>query len=253
MRYDARFYSSQVFYATSSSPLSWTTEGAFSIVGFSKGGAITTDFASTYPQLLNSVVLLGSGGLLRSVPAGYEYFMQQPEEAANSDHARELVAGMIGIELEHAEDLDEASSKPLDGENKVQSPVDEDTWVPAELSMADLIQWQWKYHKGIVHAIANSAKYGPIMHHYAAWRRLREIFATDSLDNTRLKGSRILVVLGEEDTVVDPHEFRKSILSYIPAEQIEFSYLPGDHGFVYPHSEEIVARLAKFWKLDSIG
>jgi pimeloyl-ACP methyl ester carboxylesterase len=64
--HDARLYTTQLLIALASSPdLSWTGPQAFKLVGYSLGGGIAVHFATSFPHLVSSLVLLAPAGLIR--------------------------------------------------------------------------------------------------------------------------------------------------------------------------------------------
>lgn len=60
--YDDGLYISQIMFVVSSSDLDWTT---FSLIGYSLGGGIVSSFASYFPKMVESLVVLATSGLLR--------------------------------------------------------------------------------------------------------------------------------------------------------------------------------------------
>ena len=64
--HSARLYTSSILLALTSSPLSWTGNGAnFAVIGYSMGGGIAAHFTSYFPTLVSSLVLLAPAGLIR--------------------------------------------------------------------------------------------------------------------------------------------------------------------------------------------
>jgi pimeloyl-ACP methyl ester carboxylesterase len=62
-RQDAALFSSLMLAVVATSPFNWTD--GFSLVGYSLGGGIAADFCSWYPDLVESLVLIAPGGLVR--------------------------------------------------------------------------------------------------------------------------------------------------------------------------------------------
>ena len=61
-----RLHTTTILLALSSSSLAWTGNGeTFSLVGLSLGGGIVANFASYFPSLVSSLVLLAPSGLVR--------------------------------------------------------------------------------------------------------------------------------------------------------------------------------------------
>lgn len=102
--YDARLFGNQIFLAAASSSLPWinSASGGFSIIGFSLGGGITMSFAAYFPCLVNSIVLLAPGGILRYLPQGYETpFFRYPRLVPPS-YLRKLVGHILGVKMSGA-------------------------------------------------------------------------------------------------------------------------------------------------------
>jgi hypothetical protein len=53
--HDSRLYGTGILLAITSSPLPWTP-GGFSLIGYSLGGGIAADFASSFPNIVRSLV-----------------------------------------------------------------------------------------------------------------------------------------------------------------------------------------------------
>lgn len=72
--HDERLYTTQILLAISSSSLAWTS--GFTLVGYSLGGGIAVAFASSFPNLVDSLALVAPVGLVREerVAAGRRIF-----------------------------------------------------------------------------------------------------------------------------------------------------------------------------------
>ena len=248
--FDVRLYTTELLYAVTSSTLSWTTGEGFSIVGFSLGGGIAVDFAGTFPNFINSIVAICPVGVLRRLPEGYnDPVLQKPETAPTPTYIHDLAGRILGIELENPGMLKYSDSKPFDNDSKPEPALSEEGWEPPEISMADILQWQWDYHKGLVHAFSNTVKDGAIQRHYGIYKRLGDIISGKAQTASRLRGSRALVIFGVGDDIVVPMETKEDILKVMPAECVEFESFEGGHGFVYPRSSALVGRLVRLWGL----
>ncbi|KAJ2907047.1 hypothetical protein MKZ38_008615 [Zalerion maritima] len=64
--HDSRLYLTQILLALASSPLSWMGTNGLAVIGYSMGGALAVSFATTFPHLVESLVLLAPAGLIRS-------------------------------------------------------------------------------------------------------------------------------------------------------------------------------------------
>ncbi|KAF2823245.1 alpha/beta-hydrolase [Ophiobolus disseminans] len=63
--YDSCLYFSQILLCLQSSPIAWSGHRAFTIIGYSLGGAIAADFTSYFPYSVRGLVLVAPGGLIR--------------------------------------------------------------------------------------------------------------------------------------------------------------------------------------------
>jgi pimeloyl-ACP methyl ester carboxylesterase len=80
LKHDARLYTTQILLALASSPLPWTGTNGFSIIGYSLGGGISASFTDTFPNLVQSLVLLCPSGIVRlSHVAWSSKFLYQTE------------------------------------------------------------------------------------------------------------------------------------------------------------------------------
>jgi len=62
---DMRLFSYAILLALASSDLCWTGTSSFTIVGYSLGGGIATNFTSFFPQLVSYLILIAPSGLVR--------------------------------------------------------------------------------------------------------------------------------------------------------------------------------------------
>jgi pimeloyl-ACP methyl ester carboxylesterase len=83
-----------------SSPLSWTggPDGGFSLIGYSLGGGIAASFASYFPSIVKSLVLIAPAGIIRPQQmSGRNRFLYSaglvPEAVVNWIVTRRLEAG----------------------------------------------------------------------------------------------------------------------------------------------------------------
>jgi len=122
LEHDSRLYASQILLAITSSPLSWTgtssgSPSGFSLLGYSLGGGIAASFASYFPAMVNSLILVAPAGLIRkkhmSVRSRFLYYMGiVPEALLKWAVKKRLEAGPMyrdenkeKLEAEHEEKL----------------------------------------------------------------------------------------------------------------------------------------------------
>ncbi|KAL8634650.1 MAG: hypothetical protein Q9228_007762 [Teloschistes exilis] len=237
-------FGNQIFHALASSPISWTgrQSGGFSIVAFSLGGSIAVSFAAHCSYLINSVVLLAPGGLLRALPNGYGNPLYQFPHLVPTSYLRKLVAGILGIKV--SADL---WNTPIDGADiKKEVPLD----------AGAISQWQFEHHKGFVYSFIDTLVHGPLMNQHADWKKLCDIIRGSSVgaspmdQRSSLFESKILVIFGDKDGIVVGGEVSVDLLQMLgDPKHIDIGVVPGGHGFPIPSSNDVVEHICIFMNL----
>lgn len=84
--------------------------------------------------------------------------------------------------------------------------------------VAGIVQWQYDHHAGFVHSFIKTIRYGALKHEHETWKRVFEIIngkrescrpGTDA--PTMLCESKLLVVTGEENTIVVGKELTEDL------------------------------------------
>ena len=246
----------QILFATTSSPLAWTgaDSGGLSIVGFSLGGGIAMSFAAYFPEHVNSIILLGPGGILRDVPAEYKNPLFRYSHPVPFSYLRRLVGLLLGVSLSparisHTNFYDEDETGP----EVVKEAMPTKTGV---IDVPAIVQWQFDYHKGFVHSFIDTVKYGPIMHQHADWRKACNVIkgdravTTPSSQSSKLFDSKMLVICGESDEVVVAKDVSEDLVELLGgSEHVEFRTVPGGHGFPVLSSDDVIRHMSEFWGL----
>lgn len=120
---------------------------SFSIVAFSLGGSIPLEFTGAFPSPVRSLVLLGSAGLLRKLPNGYDdQLMHKPELAPSQHSLCEKVRQVLGV----------APSDPdlhvRLNQKRVTSSEARPSRVEKTFDVGGIVQWQFDWHQGHVHS-----------------------------------------------------------------------------------------------------
>ncbi|EGP91253.1 uncharacterized protein MYCGRDRAFT_66079 [Zymoseptoria tritici IPO323] len=221
-RQDIGLFSSQVFSVLASSPLDWCGDG-FALVGYSLGGGIAASFASYYPLLVRSLVLLAPGGLIdpkrMSVSSHLLYGGLLPDWMVNS------IVRWISI---------------FDGRPKV-SP---DT----------AVAWQVDAHPGFLPSFVSSLKHGPIYDVHDRYRVLGEQCEAvragldEEQDTAGLREGRVLLIVGVQDTVILPDETADAAVQAIGVANIEVLKLKGGHDLPIANTQGCVDAIVEFWE-----
>ena len=256
--HDARLYGMQIFFAAASSALSWTgaESGGFSVVAFSLGGGIAMAFAADFPYLINSIILLAPGGILRSLPDEYESVFYRYPSLLPSSYLKSLVGKTLGLKVSHSpigcSDLHDQSQMSREMSQEAQSMK------KAVLDISAIAQWQFDNHEGFLHSFTNTLLYGPIQHQHSDWRRVCSVLKGDTAHtsplshSSKLFNSKILLIFGEADSIVRAEEVSADLLDIIcDPEHIEFKVVPGGHGFPVPRCDEVAEHISDFCGLES--
>jgi pimeloyl-ACP methyl ester carboxylesterase len=222
----------QILYAITSSPIAWTgnAAGRFSLVGFSMGGSIVMDFFAHYPQLVQSIVLLGPGGLVRDLPLEYKSLWFQYPSMVSQATMRCLLGTLLGVEM--------ARSKEVRPAKEGFTP-------------AGALQFQFDHHDGHLLSFLSTLQHGPLQHQEAVWERAGNIIKGAESHDTLLSGGKILAICGESDPVVPPEDVRDDLVKFMGPAHFELATVPGGHGFPWTEGKAIAAYISEFWGLRS--
>lgn len=199
-------------------------------------------FAASMPQLVKSVVLLGPAGLIRQLPDSYlDRWLYHPEEAPSADALRAKVRETLEVELSGPK----LSRVP--GVGKAFAGPSPTSGAHREFSMGDMVQWQFDHHQGNAMSFQETVRYGPLQNQHATYATVCDVIAGKTHSESKLHGSKLLVMFGADDTVVVGKETHEDLGKMLPAERLVVEYLPGGHGFPYPNSEQITRSILRFW------
>ncbi len=213
-------------------------------------------FAADFPYLVNSIILLAPGGILRSLPDEYESVFYRCPSLLPSSYLKRLVAKTIGLKTSHSpvgcSDLHDQSQMSR------EMAQEEQLMGKAALDISGIAQWQFENHKGFIHSFTSTLLYGPIQHQHSDWRRVCSVVKGDtahtspSSHSSKLFNSKILLLFGEADSIVRAEEVSADILGIIcDPERVEFKVLPGGHGFPVPSCDEVAKHISDFCGLES--
>lgn len=208
------------------------------------GGGIAVSFAAYYSYLVNSIILLAPGGIIRNLPEAYGNPLFHFRRLVPSGYLRRLVGNIVGVSL-----------RPTPVEDLTNRNVKNHT----SLDMASITQWQFDYHKGFVYSFVDTVLHGPLMNQHSDWRRLCDIIkgsrselAIRSQRNSPLNG-KIVVIFGEDDNVVVGKEVSADLVQMLgDPKHIDIRLTPGGHGFPIPSSGNVVEHICRFMDLPTV-
>ncbi|KAL8828314.1 MAG: hypothetical protein Q9191_002654 [Dirinaria sp. TL-2023a] len=208
--HDSRLFCMQIFFALASSSISWTgaSSNGFSLIGFSLGGAIGISFAAHYPYLINSIILLAPGGILRSLPTEYLNTLFRYPSWVPSAYLKYAVGELLGVNSrtkDTAPEVPKAKTQPLD----IQS----------------IVRWQLTYHQGFTRSFINTIIYGPAINQQSDWKKLCNIITGTTYSDSKLRHNKLLLILGAEDTIVPRADLEEDLTAMMGGSQyVEFRW-----------------------------
>ena len=208
-------------------------------------------FSSYFPYLVDSIILLAPGGILRYLPKEYENPCFRYPYLVPYSYLRRLVGNLLGVSL---------WSVPLDssrlGSGDQTDPKVSQATKSVEKGMIDasaIVQWQFDHHRGFVHSFINTIEYGPLMHQHSDWERICNVIkgeADQTSSRSSLFNGKILVIFGDTDDIVVEKDVAADLLEMIGGpEHVTFRSVPGGHGFPLPSCDKVVKHISEFWDL----
>ncbi|KAF2212225.1 hypothetical protein CERZMDRAFT_59147 [Cercospora zeae-maydis SCOH1-5] len=218
---DINLFSTCILSVISSSHLPWTPAG-FTLIGYSLGGGIAAGFTAHYPDLIESLVLIAPGGLLRptrlSLSSKILYSGLLPDSVVNY---------FVGHSL---------------------SPIFDER---PNISPATAVAWQLETHPGFIPAFISCIKYAPIHDGWADWRLIGERCAKGRERDWRRAGldeRKVLILLGKKDVIITPEETAHDATEALGKENVEIMRLNGGHDLVLSNVDGVVRAMTGFWE-----
>lgn len=250
-RQDFALFSSQIFAVITSSPLDWAGEG-FTLVGYSLGGGISISFASYFPSLVKSLVLLAPSGVIRpgrmTLSSRFLYGGWLPDP---------LVERLVTLRMKILGSEPQMRTPEASGAINVAGIVTDETADPTAIQDGwidlfngvrvcpyEAVKWQIDHHPGFVPSFVSSLRYGPI---YDCHERLKIIGRRCETSESGLIEGKVLVVVAEQDSVILADETAKAVGDALGKQNIDIVRLPGGHDLTITDSKGCVDAMLKFW------
>lgn len=277
--YDERLFVSQALCVLASSPLSWTGHhnngggddeaavGSLDVVGYSLGGGIAVHFATTFPAMVRSVVLLAPAGMIREenfglaarlvfrsgwVPEGLlevisrwrlkrpiaDAAKRKPKVGGGGVAASKVLPGDKMVEATiTSEIMDEKTTTSTGAGGKEE---EEEATVPNELqkNVLKFVNWQVEHHAGFVSAFMSTLRFAPMLGQHVAWAKLAQ-----------RKPKTVCLIFGEGDEIVNEDDYREDVAPLLGGEGhvVWAKPVAGRHDFPMVYPEETLKRIFEFW------
>ncbi|KAJ5376964.1 hypothetical protein N7509_013850 [Penicillium cosmopolitanum] len=234
---DDRLFATQILLALASSPIAWTGKesGKFCLVGYSLGGGIAAAFASYFPQMLSSLILLAPAGLLRDSQISFQSRLL---------YSRGLMPeNLLGyLRMRSPKELPSQTA----GEIQLLSRDYPHVNIPAAVA------WQVNNHSGFVHAFMSSMRHGPILsqRQYNTWARLGEyLSAQNSYSSTNrgekgLGSDKVHILCGNSDAIIIKDELIADATAALGG-NVAFKFYEAGHEFPSTKYEDVATYISK--------
>lgn len=242
--------------ALASSPISWTgsESGKFCLVGYSLGGGIAAGFASYFPQLLSSLVLLAPAGLIRDSQISFQSRLLyskglMPEKILGYLVGRRLRAGPLTTPKPRNQKLNaaDALTEELPSQNAAEIQVLSREY--PHINVPSAVAWQVSAHTGFVHAFMSSMRYGPILQQrqWNTWARLGEYLTSQrvaSEENLKASGNKVHILCGEKDPIIVKSELVADATAALGG-NVVFEFYEAGHEFPTTKYDEVASYIFK--------
>ncbi|KAJ5610745.1 Alpha/beta hydrolase fold-1 [Penicillium lagena] len=251
---DERLFSTQILLALTSSPLAWTgaESGKFCLVGYSLGGGIATAFASFFPQLLSSLVLLAPAGLVRDSQISFKTHLLysrglMPECLLSFMVARRLRAGPLVSPKPKSEKLNAADALTEELPSQSAAAVQILSREYPNINVPSAVTWQVNNHAGFVHAFMSSMRHGPILaqRQRNTWTRLGNYLTVKN--STTAEGQpahKVHILCGINDAIIIKDELVPDATAALGGNAV-FKFYEAGHEFPSTKYEEVATYISE--------
>lgn len=250
---DSRLWTTQIALVLGSSELNWST---FAVAGYSLGGGIAADYASWFPEAVESLILIAPAGLLRNdrvawwskmvyggfLPRNLVEKMVKKRLVGNSSQQQpeKTSVGVVqGAEAEQPANSSEESAGIFSGR--------------PPFSVATSVPWQADAHPGFVSSFISSIQNSPISAQQHRWRliasRLDEQRSSpnDSIVAKQgLKEGKVLLLLGDKDSVIVADEVSEDAKEAMGEVNLRIEVLAGGHDLPITGVESCAKAIGDF-------
>ena len=257
VRQDMGLWAGQVLAVLASAEGAWTGDGGFALVGYSMGGGIAAAFASYFPRLVRSLVLIAPGGLIRP-----ERFDRSGWWLYHSWLPRSVVHYFVARRLRGPREREEETTGLTDAvESELPShpALAPDSRAPVladhpTVSIADTVAWEIRCHPGFLPSFVSSIKYAPVADEHERWRLIGRRCAAQRGASPvpgnapGLDEGKVLVLLGEQDAVIVADETEEDATMALGRENVKVVRLAGGHDLPIVNAQGCMEQMSEFWE-----
>ncbi|GAB7325954.1 hypothetical protein MBLNU13_g10002t1 [Cladosporium sp. NU13] len=230
----SRLWTTQISLVLSSSELEWSN---FAVAGYSLGGGIAADYASWFPEAVESLILIAPAGLLRSERVAWWSKMVYGGFLPRALVERLVKKRLLGVTPQQQP---EKTSVGIVKGAEAEIPVNaKDAGLFAgrpPFSVGTSVAWQADAHPGFVASFISSIQNSPISAQQPRWQiiasRLDEQRSNPSDSTAARQGLRegeVLLLLGDKDSVIVADEVAEDAEKAMGAANLKIEVLDGGH------------------------
>lgn len=209
------------------------------------GGGIAVHFATAFPHIVSSLVLLAPAGLINADDFGavslfifksgfvperilaYLTRIRLQQPIAASRKAKEVSPSAAAADIAATEATGDSETQKPDGSS-----------IPLEKHVLMYIRWMALHHTGFIPSFMSAIRYSPLTDQHESWRLL-----------ARRKPGSTMVLLAQDDEIIDVKNYEIEGLPLMGGkDNVVWKVLPGTHDFVMTHSESILKEIDELWK-----
>lgn len=287
--HDARLYVTQCLLALASSPLAWSGDAAFDLLGYSMGGGVAVHLAAAFPHMIRSLILLAPAGLIRPQAFGVvRRFVFQSglipdsmlaaitrkvlQRPLSSSTKRRRPGKGTSTPSSSSDSLSPTPPTPVNGKPLSSSPLEDGSeddplvLVPEDAAVdigAAEIHDSNTARKDVTPLNARVLRYVQWMlqHHPgfipAFTGCVRHAPLTDQHETWAKLGTMpsgtVCVILGDVDQVIHADELEADAMPLLGGRERvgAWEIVPGGHDFPMTHPAETVRAIYKFWGVNT--
>jgi pimeloyl-ACP methyl ester carboxylesterase len=250
---DSRLWTTQISLVLGSSELDWST---YALAGYSLGGGIAADYASWFPEAVESLILIAPAGLLRNDRVAWWSKM-----VYGGFLPRTLVEKMVKKRLvgnstqQQPEKTSVGIVQSAEAEAPEESSEQDSCLFPGRppFSVATSVAWQADAHPGFVSSFISSIQNSPISAQQHRWQiiasRLNEqrLNPNDSVAARQgLREGKVLLLLGDKDTVIVAEEVGEDAKEAMGEVNLRTEVLAGGHDLPIAGVESCAKAIGEF-------
>lgn len=198
-------------------------------------------FATAFPHVVSSLVLLAPAGLINQEDFGAVSLFIFKSGFVPERILAYLTRSRLQQPIAAARKPKEGSPSAAVAEvaaAETGNPAQKSEAIPLEQHVLMYVRWMVLHHAGFIPSFMSSIRHAPLTDQHESWRLL-----------ARRKPGSTVIMLAENDEIIDLNDYEREALPLVGGkENVVWKVLPGTHDFVMTHSDRILRELDEQWK-----